>query len=414
MKQKLAIIGTGIAGMGAAHYLNDKYDLRIFEKNDYVGGHTNTVYVNEDGKTIPIDTGFIVFNQQNYPNLLQLFSDLKVPYKKTDMSFSVQHKPAGLEYNGSGFSGLFAQKKNLFNLPFIKMLFQINKFNQESVRDIVSGRYDSHSIADYIKEKNYSEEFTYKYIVPMSSALWSTPMDTTLKFPLRSLVKFFQNHGLLGMNTHFQWYTVVNGSETYKQLLIDAYRDKIVTRNGVKSVKRENDKVLVTNEDGKSQYFDKVVIAAHADQAYRMLENPTAEEQRLLSVFEYQKNIATLHIDKNVMPSLKKVWSAWNYKIDTVNGKLMTSTTYYMNKLQQVSDKAHYFVTINDFGEVSKNKILKKIVYEHPIFTVEAMKAQEELHKLNENGPIYFCGSYFKYGFHEDALRSAVELSKKL
>jgi predicted NAD/FAD-binding protein len=413
MKEKLAIIGTGIAGMGAAHLLQKHYDISLFEKNKYVGGHTNTVFVEEDGVQIPIDTGFMVFNKETYPNLLNLFNELCVPIKKTDMSFSVQHKTSNLEYCGSGFNGLFAQRKNLFSPAFIKMLLQINRFNKESVQDLNCGFLKNLSIADYIGQKSYSSDFLEKYLLPMSSAIWSTPPDTSLQFPAESLVRFFLNHGMLGMHTHFQWYTVENGSESYKKRLIAPFQDKIKINSKIDSIKKTGDKVEVITKNNERYLFDKVIVAAHANEALQMLSNPSWLQQDLLSKFQYQKNLAVLHSDTSVMPKNKKVWSSWNYLIDQKNGENRTTTIYNMNSLQNVSDKKHYFVSINPI-DLDERKIHKVLTYFHPIFTLESLKAQKRLHELNQEGSIYFCGSYFRYGFHEDAYASAVQLSEQI
>lgn len=417
-KEKLAIIGTGIAGMGAAHFLKDQFDLTLFEKNNYVGGHTNTVVVDENGIDVPIDTGFMVFNKVTYPNLLQLFEELNVPIKKTDMSFSVQYRPTGLEYNGSNMDGLFAQRRNIFNPRFLKMLYQINRFNKESVKDLQSGNFSNYSLQDYISFKKYGKDFTLKYIVPMSSAIWSTPMDVTLQFPFETLIRFMYNHGMLGMNTQHQWYTVKNGSETYKKILIEPFKDKIYTGSGVASVNRMNNKVFIQTYDDNVQEFDRVIIATHGDEALQLLSQPTMLQVELLSQFKYQPNTATLHTDTRVMPKNKKVWSSWNYNIIKRNGQLEPSTVYYMNKLQGVSENEHYMVSINDQGLIDSSKIIKEINYTHPVFDLAAIEAQKKLPELNINGPIYFCGSYFRYGFHEDAFTSgknlAIDILKKM
>ena len=412
IKEKLAIIGTGIAGMGASHLLQKDFDITLFEKNEYVGGHTNTVFVEEEGVNIPIDTGFMVFNKQTYTNLVQLFQELNVPIKKTSMSFSVQHKQSGLEYCGSGLSGLFTQKKNIFSSRFIKMILQINKFNKESVRDLNNGTLTNLSISEYIIKKKYSADFIEKYLLPMSSAIWSTPPNISLKFPAESLVRFFLNHGMLGMDTHFQWYTIENGSESYKKLLIAPFKDKIKTGAKIDSVKQVGDKIeVVTNNQ---QYlFDKVIIASHANEALTMLSKPNKLQYDLLSKFDYQENLAVLHSDSSVMPQNKKVWSSWNYSIDEINGFKKTTTIYDMNSLQNVSSKKNYFVSINPI-ELNEKQIHKTITYFHPIFTVDSLQAQKRLHELNQDGPIYFCGSYFRYGFHEDAYLSAVQLAEQI
>jgi predicted NAD/FAD-binding protein len=415
MKEKLAIIGTGIAGMGCAHHLQKKYDLTIFERENYVGGHTNTISVNEDGQSVYMDTGFMVFNFETYPNLCNLFKEINAPIKKTDMSFSVQHVPTGLEYCGSGLNGLFAQRKNIFNAKYIKMLMQISRFNKISVEIMDDPEYQDYSLRKYVKEFGFGDDMLWKYLIPMSSAVWSTPMEKMLDFPVVTLIRFFKNHGFLGLNTQHQWYTLESGSQAYRQILIKPFKDKIQINNAAVKVKREGNKAIVTTKDGKSSEFDKVIFAAHADDTLKLLGNPTADEKRLLSPFKYEKNIATVHTDESVMPETKATWSSWNYRIEERDNKLIPTTIYWMNSLQGVSKKKNYFVSINALeGTVAKNKIIKEIEYYHPLFDVPAINAQNELHKLNQNGPLYYCGSYFKYGFHEDAYKSAVDLCKLL
>ncbi|MDO7742670.1 MAG: FAD-dependent oxidoreductase [Pedobacter sp.] len=411
--EKIAIIGTGIAGMGCGHFLHEKYELTFFEEQDYVGGHTNTVTIAEDGKPIYIDTGFMVFNEQTYPHLCQLFKEIKAPVKKTDMSFSVQYLPAKLEYSGSSMNHLFAQRRNIFNPSFLKMLMQINRFNKESVNILDQPQYAEYSIGRYIQEFGYNQDMLWKYLIPMSSAVWSTPMKDILDFPAVSLIRFFKNHGFLGLDTQHQWFTLHNGSQAYRELLIAPFRDKIQLNKKVGIVERMEDggvKVLAT--DGTGGTFDKVIMACHADQAYQMIRKKTADEERLLSKFKYQANKAVLHTDRKLMPQKKLAWSSWNYRVEEKNGELVPSTIYWMNKLQQVSDKKDYFVSINPSDQLDPSTILKEINYEHPLFDVAAMQAQDELHLLNAAGPVYYCGSYFKYGFHEDAYASAVELCK--
>jgi uncharacterized protein len=411
----IAIIGTGIAGMGAANALNDQFDITLFEQNKYVGGHTNTVLIEENGVNIPIDTGFIVFNYNTYPNLCSLFAELKVEVKKTDMSFGVQYKPTGLEYSGSSLKHLFAQKRNIFNPNYIHYLLEINRFNETSIEVLDNTEFESCSISDYVKIKGYSSDFTKKYLLPMTGALWSTPTETTLLFPIVSLVRFFKNHGFMGLNTQFQWYTVHNGSHQYRDKLIKPYKDKIQVNNKVIAVKRIENRIELTTKEGIIHTFDKVLFACHADQALAILQDQTANERRLLSPFKYQKNIATLHKDASVMPLKKLTWSAWNYRIDNINGIDVPHCIYHMNRLQNMTCKEDYFLSINDPNLVDKSLILKQIEYEHPIFTVEALKAQKELHLLNEEqNNTFFCGSYFKYGFHEDALASALTASNKI
>lgn len=409
-----AIIGTGIAGMGCAHFLHPETELTIYEQNDYVGGHTNTITVDEDGKPVYIDTGFMVFNFQTYPNLCKLFDEIKAPIKKTDMSFSVQHVPTGLEYSGSSINHLFAQRRNIFNLGYIKMLNQIGRFNKESVKILDDPKYANYSIGQYVKEFGFGEDMLWKYLVPMSSAVWSTPMEQMLDFPAVTLIRFFLNHGFLGLDTQHQWYTLDKGSQAYREILIKPFKDRISMNRRAIKVTRENGKVTVQASDGSQETFDRVIIATHGDQALAMLNTPTNEEQGLLSSFKYQYNKAVLHTDASIMPKKKLAWSSWNYRIQMQDGALTPSTIYWMNRLQQVSDKKDYFVSINPHNGLDEKKIIREIDYDHPLFDVPAINAQAELHKLNQSGPVYFCGSYFKYGFHEDAFASAVALCSGL
>lgn len=413
--QKLAIIGTGIAGMGCGHLLHQKYEISLFEALDYIGGHTNTVTVKEGEKTVFIDTGFMVFNYQTYPNLCALFDEIDAPVKKTDMSFSVQYLPNSLEYCGSSIKHLFAQKRNIFNPSFLKMLMQINRFNKESVAILDDPKYVDYSLGQYVKEFGYGDDMVWKYLIPMSSAVWSTPMEQILDFPAVSLIRFFKNHGFLGLDTQHQWFTLHNGSQAYREKLIAPFRNQIRINTKITRVERlSNGKVLVSTSNGEQIEFDKVIMACHANQTYEMVKGKTVDEERLLSKFKYQPNRAVLHTDHTQMPKKKMAWSSWNYRVEKHGDTLMPSTIYWMNKLQGVSDKVDYFVSINPSATLNKSKIIKEIAYEHPLFDVPAMQAQKELYKLNEAGPVYYCGSYFKYGFHEDAYKSAVDLCKKM
>lgn len=413
--EKVAIIGTGVAGMGCAHFLHRKYDLTIFEELDYVGGHTNTVTVDEDGEPVYIDTGFMVFNYQTYPNLTKLFDEIKAPAKKTDMSFSVQYLPENLEYSGSSMNHLFAQRRNIFKPSFLKMLMQINRFNKESVDILDKPEYADYSIGRYIKEFGYSQDMLWKYLIPMSSAVWSTPMEQILDFPAVSLIRFFKNHGFLGLDTQHQWFTLDKGSQSYRELLIKPFKDRIhINKKAVRVSRQPGGGVSVMLADGSEELFDKVIMACHADQSYKIVAAKTVDEERLLSKFKYQPNKAVLHTDEQLMPKKKLAWSSWNYRVEKKGASLVPSTIYWMNKLQQVSDKKQYFVSINPSDQLNPSKVIKSIDYEHPLFDVPAMKAQEELHLLNQDGPVYYCGSYFKYGFHEDAYASAAELCKLL
>ncbi|MBC8987763.1 FAD-dependent oxidoreductase [Pedobacter sp. N36a] len=409
--EKVAIIGTGIAGMGCGHLLQYKYHLTFYEEQDYIGGHTNTITLEEEGETVYIDTGFMVFNQQTYPQLSRLFDKIHAPVKATDMSFSVQYLPDNLEYSGSSLNHLFAQRRNLFNPAFLKMLMQINRFNKESVAILDQPQYENYSIGRYISEFGYSQDMLWKYLIPMSSAVWSTPMEQILDFPAVSLIRFFKNHGFLGLDTQHQWYTLHNGSQSYRELLIKPFKDRIQLRKKVVEVSRLADgKVSVLAADGSSAIYDRVILACHADQAHQIVKDKTPDEARLLSKFKYQPNKAVLHTDSNLMPKKELAWSSWNYRVEKQGEVLVPSTIYWMNRLQQVSNHQDYFVSINPSSAIDAKKIIREIDYEHPLFDVPAMQAQKELVILNQHGPVYYCGSYFKYGFHEDAYASAAAL----
>lgn len=412
--KRLAIIGTGIAGMYCGHRLQGRYDLTVYEANDYAGGHTNTVEVTEQGRALPVDTGFMVFNKVTYPNLTALFEALQVPIKPTSMSFSVQHRPSGLEFCGSGFNGLFAQRGNLLRPSFWRLLSEIGRFNAQAARLLDEPGSASLTLAAYARREGFSEAFLQHYLIPMSSAVWSTPPDQMLRFPAVTLVRFFKNHGFLGMNTQHPWWTVEGGSRAYRDRIIAGYRDRILLQTPAVRVVRESSGVMVEDGAGGRREFDFMIIAAHADQALALLDRPTDQERRLLSPFRYQSNQATLHTDRSVMPETRRAWSSWNYRTDNVDGHPRSSTVYWMNSLQGVSHDVDYFVSINDPGVIAPSAVLRQITYTHPVFSVEAMEAQRQLPQLNESGPIYFCGSYFRYGFHEDALVSAMDVVPRL
>jgi predicted NAD/FAD-binding protein len=412
--KRVAIIGTGIAGLGCAHFLHRKFDLTLYEKNDYVGGHSNTISVAEENRAVPIDTGFMVFNEVTYPNLTRLFRELGVAVKQTNMSFSVQHLPAHLEFCGTSLNHLFGQRKNLFRPRFWKMILQINRFNAEAMEALASPKFQNHTLGEYVRERNYGDDFLHFYLVPMSSAVWSTPPEMMLEFPAVALLRFFHNHGFLGLHTQHPWFTVVNGAKAYVEKITAPFRDKIRLQRGAASVRREAGGVKVTDVSGHMEYFDRVIFASHADETLNMLADADAQERRLLGEFKYQPNSALLHTDASVMPKIKLCWSSWNYRIDFgADGKISPSTIYWMNRLQGVSDRQNYFVSINGENSVNPDTVLKRIQYEHPVFNLGAIRAQTELPKLNERMTnVFFCGSYFRYGFHEDAFTSALELCR--
>jgi predicted NAD/FAD-binding protein len=355
--ESVAVIGSGIAGMGAAHFLKDRYEITFYEKNNYPGGHTNTLTIDEDGVPVYIDSAFMVYNEITYPNLTRLFKELNVETKATDMSFSVQHRPSGLEYCGTGMNGLFAQRENLLSARFWRMLLDMDRFNKESLEVLVDQRFLYHTINAYVQEKKYGEDFLMRFLVPMSSAVWSMPTRLMLSFPIVTLVRFFKNHGFLGLKGHYQWRTVVNGSQQYRQKILKNQKVRLNTE--VKKVVREHGRVQIWDQKGEKQSFDKVILACHSDEALKILADATAPERSLLSKFSYQDNRVLLHTDQSVMPKTRGAWSSWNYRIDADGtGGFSASTIYDMNSLQQVSKKRNYFISVNDPGIIDPKTIL--------------------------------------------------------
>jgi predicted NAD/FAD-binding protein len=420
MKPRLAIIGSGIAGLGCAYLLNDSFELTIYEQNDYVGGHTNTITVNEKSAECGtrFDTGFMVFNYATYPLLTRLFAALDVPVKKTDMSFSVQHLADNIEWNGAGLSKIFAQRKNLVNPRFWRMLKRLDWFNKNAPHHSRSGQ----TVREYVKANNLGEDFLQWYLIPMAASVWSTPPSLIFDFPIAFLIRFFHNHGFLGLDTHYQWYTVDGGAGRYVDRLLAALSSAVLLKDKVSAVIRadDNSQVSVVSASGVKQ-FDKVILACHADEALALLMSPTKLQDELLSKFSYQKNDITVHSDSGVMPSCRQAWASWNYRVGEINGTGPESGTnsgaatlhYWMNSLQGLKGK-DYFVSLNSDDIINQSLVHRRMQYTHPIFDLATEAAQPRLFELNHEAAvaghnIYFCGSYFHNGFHEDAFRSAVE-----
>jgi predicted NAD/FAD-binding protein len=414
--ETIAIIGTGISGLGCAHFLRHRYQLTLYEKGDYVGGHSHTVSVADERGPVSIDTGFMTYNEVTYPNLSRLFRQLGVASRASSMSFSVQHLPGKLEFCGSSLNHLFGQRRNLFKPQFWKMLLQINRFNQEAAAAIESPDQRALSLGEYVSQRNYGDQFLNYYLLPMSCAVWSSPPDRMLQFPAMTLLRFFHNHGFLGLHTQHPWRTVLGGARAYVDKLIAPFRDRIYLKRGAVAVRRDAGQVQVTDETGHTARYDHAVLACHADQALRMLSDADEEEQAVLGQFKYQPNTALLHTDTQVMPRTARCWSSWNYRVNyDADGRMAPSTIYWINRLQGIDAPRDYFVSINGEEMLQPRSVVQRIPFEHPLFDDGAIRAQQRLPGLNQRrSGVYLCGSYFRYGFHEDAFSSALQLSRLL
>ncbi len=413
IKQRVAIIGSGITGLGASWLLHKHYDITLFEKNNYIGGHTNTIDVKEQARTIPVDTGFIVYNNKNYPNLVGLFKELNIKTQKTDMSFAFSLDQGVLEYSGSGLSGLFAQKRNWLNPSHWLLLKEILRFNRIAHMTLASKSEKNSQIAeslgDFLDKHRFSNKLREHYLLPMGAAIWSCPVDIMLKFPVTSFLQFFANHGLINIKNRPQWRSVCGGSNSYVKKMLSLMSDHIQFQTGaVKVVRNEDSAVVHTQEESFS--FDKVIFACHADQALTLLgENASQKEKEILGNFKYENNQTFLHTDLHLMPKRKAVWSSWNYLAQsTKKSRQQMTVTYWMNKLQNLDCKKDYLVTLNPYHLPRDEHVIAEINYQHPIFDKAAIQSQELLPSLQGINKSWFCGSYTKYGFHEDALSSAV------
>jgi len=417
--QRLAIIGSGISGLGSAWFLRREYDVTVFEAADYIGGHTHTVTVDDGGRAAPIDTGFMVFNHVTYPHLTRLFKHLGVPTKRTDMSFGVQHRSRGLEYCGSSLNHLFAQRRNLFRPSFYRMLWQIDRFNREALTALDDPALHHLSLDNYVRRGGYGDDFFQLYLIPMSSAVWSTPPEKMRQFPAATLLRFFHNHGFLGLHTQHPWWTVEGGAQTYVERITAPFRDRIHLSAPVRAARRLSSGGVELSTATETTRFDKVIFACHAPAALKILgADATRDERRLLAAFQYQPNTVTLHTDESVLPRARLARAAWNYRIDSADVGQSVSIHYWMNRLQGVSDRKNYFVSVEGAHLVNPKQTIHTFAEEHPLFDLAAAQAQPEIAGLNAAArgrtETYFVGAWQRYGFHEDGLLSAVNLATLL
>ena len=411
---KIAVVGSGVSGLSAAYYLSKKHSVDLFEKENQFGGHANTlkvIYGNK--KEVAVDIGFMVFNQKTYPNLINFFSENKVEIEKSDMSFSVSVSESDIEYCGKGIQGIFSNKKNLFNPKFIKMFFEIISF-YKNCEKIDIEKINQKTLGQYLKEIKISDYFVNYHIIPMVSAIWSMPPYEASQMPLSFFLSFFRNHGLFKLKNRPQWYTVANRSK--------AYVDKIINQISGEHFKNYNISKIVRSELGAKVYYgedneffdyDKVVIATHADDALKVIENPTTDEELILKNFKYRENTAIIHFDESIMPKNKKAWCSWNSSMSVENIE-KTSVTYWLNQLQNLKIDKNIFLTINPFRDIPTDKIFKKVKFTHPYYDMETLSNQIKINKIQNKKNILFCGSYFGYGFHEDGIKSSIEMLKTL
>ena len=403
---KIAIIGTGIAGNVAAYHLANEHEITVYEANDYVGGHTHTHSIDWQGQQLAVDTGFIVFNRETYPNFIRLLNELGVESQPSIMSFSVKSEKDGLEYNGSSLNQMFAQRRNLFRPSFHRMIRDILRFFRES-RELLNTWDEQLTLGDYLYRQRYGREFIEQFIIPMGAAIWSTDPVQMFRFPACYFVRFFRNHGLLGVDEQLQWYVIKGGSRVYVDKLIAGYRDRIRTNARVVSVRRQLTHVEVTAADGSVERYDQVFIASHSDQALAILQDPTRLEREVLGAIRYQKNEAVLHTDETLLPVSRRAWASWNYHL-LQDAQQPAALTYNMNLLQGLPTRAQFLVTLNHGDAIDPDKVLKRMVYDHPVYTTEAVAAQQRQAEINGVNRTYYMGAYWRNGFHEDGVVSAL------
>ncbi|MEX6633281.1 NAD(P)/FAD-dependent oxidoreductase [Hyphococcus lacteus] len=410
-KPRIAIIGSGISGLSAAWGLHRDCEVHVFEKNDYVGGHTNTVTFDAPEGPVPVDTGFIVYNDPNYPNLSALFNQLGIGSTETEMHFSVSARDRGLEYASNGISGIFADLRNITRPRFFAMLADILRFYAAAPNLI--GASDDLTLGEFLKRKKYGASFIHDHILPMAAAIWSCPVGTILDFPVKSLARFFINHGLVELGTPFEWKSVHGGSASYIAPMTANFRDRIICNTPVHSVRRLNNGVELLFEGGNRRHFDKVVFACHAPTALALLDDPSTEEQNVLRKFKIQPNKAVLHTDDNFMPRRKRAWASWNY-LSNFSSQQEISVTYWMNALQNLPTSTNCFVTLNPLHMPQPEKIIASFDYDHPIFDPAASKAQREIWNIQGTNNVWFAGAWMGYGFHEDGLQAGLAVAEMM
>ncbi len=402
---KIAIVGTGIAGNVVAYKLRQQHDITVFESGAHVGGHTNTVDVYENGRKYAVDTGFIVFNDRTYPNFIRLLDEIGQASTPSEMSFSVQAKDSGIEYSGSSLNSLFAQRRNILRPQFYRMIRDILRFNQSALASVV-GLEDSETLESYVFANGYSRGFVDHYLVPMAAAIWSAEPQSVLDMPVKFLLQFFDNHGLLQIKDRPVWRVIKGGSRQYVTKLVAEHRDRIRLNSPVQSIRRVGDRVELYSASGGKEVFDYVFVACHSDQALALIKDATTAERDVLGAIKYQTNEAILHTDDALMPTRRRAWAAWNYHIPQDSARHV-AVTYNMNILQGLTSNNQYLLTLNNDQHINHDKIIKTVQYDHPVFSRESVAAQKRQADLNQDRTFY-CGAYWRNGFHEDGVVSAL------
>ena len=409
---KIAVVGSGISGLSAAYYLSKKHKVDLFEKEDHFGGHSHTIDVLINNKKVSVDIGFIVFNHETYPNLINFFNENHVEIEKSDMSFSVNVKGTNIEYCGKGLRGMFSNKLNILNPKFLRMFFDIINFYRNC--DKIKEFKDDITLGEFLVNKKLSKSFIEYHLIPMVSAIWSMPPYEASKMPLKFFLKFFQNHGLFKLKNRPQWYTVSNRSRTYVNKVLSNISGEYFKNYKINLIKRQPSHVHIYYGE-KNEFFeyDKVVLASHADEALNIIEKPSEEEKKILQNFSYRENLAVIHTDETVMPKNKNAWSSWN-SIVSEGKDSKNSLTYWLNLLQNLKCDQNIFLSLNPFLKIQENKILKKVKFTHPYYDQNALGNQNKLNYLQNKNNTLFCGSYFGYGFHEDGIKSSIDMVKHL
>lgn len=409
--KKIAIVGTGISGLVTAYLLAPDNDIHIYESNDYIGGHTNTESLQTKGHKYNIDTGFIVFNDRNYPNFTKLLRKINIKSQPAPMTFSVSCDETGLEYNGTSLNGLFSQRINLFRMSFHKMLFDIYRFNNDAKKFLKNDNELDLSFSSFLQRGKYGNKIRDFYIYPMASSIWSEDPDKIANAPFHFFARFFENHGMLNINDRPQWRVIQGGSQEYVKKLTADFKNRIRLNCPVRNIRRENNNVKIQSSN-KEETFDYVIIATHSDQALSLLSDPTKKEKDILGNINYQKNEVLLHRDSSVLPKNKRAWASWNYH-KTRNKLSHACVTYNMNMLQSIESDETFCVSLNYKNNIDPSKIIKSIDYDHPIISREAINAQLRHHEINGANRTFYCGAYWGNGFHEDGVNSALTITKQ-